>query len=109
MFEQSLIRASGQWWKALTGFWGVVGSGAIIFIGKALMKTSLNVGVLLVLAGVLLGAASFIFGVVSIRCPGCRARWFWIAVSTQPHSDWLAWLLTSRECSRCGYGAGLTS
>ena len=102
MFNDSIIKKSGQWWKAHIAFWGLVAGGGIMFIGLANLDKK-ELAVSLALVGVILGLASFIYGCLSIRCPNCKARWIWLGVSGKSSNEWVHWLLSRSQCPECNY------
>ena len=105
MFNDSIIKTTGQWWKAVIAFWGITLGGTIMFIGLANLE-SRALAMSLVLAGIFIGMISFIFGCVSIRCPRCNAPWVWQGVSEKSHTEWLQWLLNQPKCPKCEYDYG---
>ena len=96
MFERSVIKTTGQWWKALAGFAGLMAGTALLFAG-------FSFGIVLVPIGFAIGLGSAIFAVAAIRCPRCGNRWVWSAMRTQASDSWLAWLLARSECPECGH------
>lgn len=102
MFNDSIIKKTGQWWKANILFLGAVIGGAAIFIGLANLDER-ELAMTLVLSGILIGLTSFIFGCVSIRCPNCKALWVWQGVSGKSDKEWLQWLLQQSKCPKCDY------
>lgn len=52
-----------------------------------------------VAAGILIG----IFACTSIRCPECRLKWVWHAVSKKDVNQWIPWLLSFEKCPRCEF------
>jgi hypothetical protein len=55
----------------------------------------------LVLAGVVMAVSGFAYACASIRCPKCRAPWFWLAVKSQPAGAWMPWLMSQARCPVC--------
>ncbi len=102
MFDESIIKKTGQWWKAHLSFWGAVLGGAVMFFGLANLEKN-NSSVVLVLVGIVIGLASSIFACVSIKCPNCKAKWAWHAVSKKSPNEWLNWLITQPKCPKCDY------
>ncbi len=51
-----------------------------------------------VIAAVSIGVPAF-----SLRCPKCRARWFWLAISQKHAEGWYKWLTTRLTCPVCNY------
>ena len=48
------------------------------------------------------GIAIFTVG-AKLRCPGCRLKLLWHAMSRVEHDAWLPWLLKETHCPKCGY------
>lgn len=100
MYNESIIKKTGQWWKANIFFWGAVVGGTIMFIGLANLE-SRALGFSLVLSGIFIGLGTFIYGCVSIRCPNCKSPWVWQGVSGKSHNEWVHWLLKQSKCPNC--------
>ena len=101
MFDQSIIKTSGQWPKLVAFFVGNMIGGVLIF--AAVRDFQAEAGPWLFLIGMGLTITSFFFGVLAIRCPRCKARWLWQALSQQKHSEWLPHLLSHSRCPACSY------
>lgn len=93
--EQSLIRRTGQSWKVVTGFVGMIVGGSIML--AAILADHL-VGTL---AGIAAVAGAIVGSCLCVRCPLCRDAWVWRAMRTQDASSWVPWLLTLTNCPRC--------
>ena len=37
----------------------------------------------------------------AIKCPECKTRWLWWAVSTLHSQQWLRWFVAQEECPSC--------
>lgn len=96
MFDQSVIKKTGQSWKAWLSCVTVIGGGASTFYG-------LSYGSLLfpVLIGIVLVGFGLVFACTAIRCPSCGARWVWLGFKGQNAMQWLPWLLNQAECPVC--------
>jgi hypothetical protein len=57
--------------------------------------------ILLNLGGLLIAASGLSFLCLAVKCPSCKARWAWIALSTQGIGKWLDWLSRLNECPKC--------
>jgi phage FluMu protein Com len=84
------------------------------FIGLALVFLALN-GVIpgdanlfsfLVILGLTLAASGFALGVLTIKCPKCKARLLWKAVKEQSHQNWFLWFMSFEKCPNCKSSAG---
>ena len=75
MFDNSVIRKTGQWWKLQVFFFGLLGGGVCMAVGVSLMSDHPEVAGALLGGGVLLVGISSVFGLRAIRCPDCGARW----------------------------------
>lgn len=104
MHEESVIRKTGQWWKLILAFCGILAGGFLMFGGR-LVLGSTQTAVFVVIGGVFLGLASFVYGCFAIRCPNCGVRWVWLGVSGKSSGQWLEWLLNQSSCPKCEYVA----
>ena len=102
MFNNSIIKKTGQWWKTNLSFGGTVLGGIVMFYGLANLEKS-NFSVVLALVGIAIGLASFIFACMSIKCPNCNEKLAWYAVSKKSPNKWLNWLITQPKCPKCNY------
>lgn len=96
----TLLEQSGQRWKFSLLVWGTMVGFGFMLAGMLLLSIA-HAYLALVLGGLVLGVASFVFASLSIRCPRCGQRWFWRAVSTRNTNDWYS-ALTKSKCDRCG-------
>lgn len=88
MFQDSVIRKSGQWWKIHVSFWGEVIGVLVMFYGLANLENK-ETALVFSLSGMGIGIFSIIYGWVSIRCPKCKAPWLWLGVSGKSSNEWL--------------------
>src|SRR5690348_14212923 len=93
MFNYSVLKTTGQWWKAVLSFVSILGGGALMYYGL-----SHSSAIVPILSGIVVVALGFVFACTAIRCPLCRARWVWLGVNGQNSRQWLAWLLMQTEC-----------
>jgi len=106
MFDASVIKGTGQWWKAVASFWALIVGGCGMFWGLSQLTADAPAYVIvLVFGGMGLAAFAFAFACLSIRCATCGARWVWMGVSGKGPGGWLAWLLSRSECPACKSGA----
>ena len=101
----SILRKSGQLWK-------LTASLVLSVMGFVMMVIGIRVGIesrsksafVLVLVGI---GISLIFGIVvpglTIRCPGCKCRWYWRAMKSQEAGAWLLAVLSAEHCPSCDY------
>jgi hypothetical protein len=106
MLERSILATSGQLTKA-TVLLALFLAGALLTTVGAFgwVSGSPETQFLLAAAGILVALGAGIYGVTSIRCPKCRARWVWLAVSKSGASSWLATLLGRDKCPVCDWSA----
>lgn len=104
MFDSSVIRKTGQWWKLVASFCGVMLGGLGLFSGMKQMSSDASGRTLALMGGgILLMMAGLAFACTAIRCPRCHAHWLWAAVSKQDHNEWMAWLLSRPTCPQCSF------
>jgi hypothetical protein len=98
----SILARSGQAWKFKLSMLFVLLGGAGMAVSRAMPPSESIVGLVASLAGVAAGLlGGLVFPSLSIRCPRCRARWFWMAISSKRHDEWFLWLLDARACPAC--------
>jgi hypothetical protein len=102
MFRDSFVGKTGQSWKIVTGFlgmwlglFGLFGSLWMDDIGREMV----NVAVFFLAAAIV----SCFYGIFGPRCPRCRSRPVWKAVSEQGVGSWLHCLIQLRQCPACNY------
>ena len=104
MFNTSVIKKTGQIWKGAASAALVIGGFLVMMVGLLTLSSgrpSVTFG--LAIAGIMLGAAGFIFACASVRCPKCGARWLWLAIRYQPAGLWLLWVMNQQRCPTCNY------
>jgi len=97
----SKIQQTNQAWKLGLSVVGVIIGGAGMFYGIYVMKEGGNVPVYIDLAGLATIFLTSLFAVFSIRCPNCKLKWIWYAVSKKQAGEWLPWLLSFQSCPCC--------
>ena len=102
MFQNSIIRHSGQMWKLHLATLGLAISG----IGMVAAKVEINSMspahfAEAMIGSVLVGLAAIAFACGSVRCPRCGARWVWMVVNGEAHDAWVRWLSDLRRCPKC--------
>jgi hypothetical protein len=98
MFPSSVISKSGQMWKCNLALLVMAPGSLLIIVG--VVSWSLYV----FLSGILLGVCGLLFTCFALKCPACKARWYWMAISSQAAGKWARWLFLQTECPRCKYG-----
>jgi uncharacterized membrane-anchored protein len=102
MFDNSIIKKTRQMWKLKLGFSLTLLGAVALFGGIGILnKPPTAMNAILIIGGLVVGLSSFIFLIVAIRCPHCRAPWFWQGISGHSSSNWLAWLISRAECPKC--------
>jgi len=101
MTTQSKIRKTKQEWKLVCSFVCLLISGGGIFYGINKMHDGGNLAVYIDLFSVATGILVGIFACTSIRCPECRLKWVWYAVSKKAANQWVPWLLSFEKCPQC--------
>ena len=91
-------------WKIITVVIIALLSGSvIIFQGFLYEPVGENTTMIAVIIATLLGSISLIWGSLSIKCPKCKLKLFWYAVSKLNSSSWFIWILGFEECPQCGH------
>ena len=104
MFDSCVIRRTGQGRRAAVALCGLIIGAALSVFGSAFLHPqNSTAGLFADVGGVVLALGGFFFGCRSIRCPSCRARWVWDAVSRHAASQWLHALLSATVCPVCGH------
>lgn len=93
MLKNSIVGTTGQTWKLLVALVALV-VGSILPAFPA-VGMSWTVGTILAIGG-------YAFGVALIRCPACKARWFWDALM---RPELYKQVLRQSECPECTQAA----
>ncbi|MDB6045684.1 MAG: hypothetical protein JWM63_4235 [Gammaproteobacteria bacterium] len=102
MFDDTVIKKSGQLWKGIaSGALVILGFLAAFFGVLTLSGTQLTSSFALVLVGIVLASIGLAFACVAIRCPKCGAKWVWLAMKDHPAGAWIAWLMSQARCPTC--------
>jgi hypothetical protein len=104
VFDNSVIKKTGQWWKLVLGFVGILLGGGLNFYSYYLMGASTSTRddwVIFAIGGIFLGLGSFAFLCIFIKFPDCCSRWFWKSVSTKDHRHYLMHALGHSVCPDC--------
>lgn len=101
--NNSVFYCTNQVWKLWATY--VVDFVAILLI----VVTELNSDSLspiyyvsLMLFGAFILLSSFVFACIAIKCPGCEARWYWLALRKKQFGNALSWLYSQSTCTVCG-------
>jgi predicted RNA-binding Zn-ribbon protein involved in translation (DUF1610 family) len=104
MFVKSIVKSSGQWWKLIAAFTGIVFGGATFVLSLMLSdRFPPGLGDMLLGLGLAATLSSLLYACLGITCPSCGDKWVWRAISGKSHSEWTPWLLGLRECPVCGF------
>jgi hypothetical protein len=95
------IKETNQSWKLVLSLLGLLIGGAGMLYGIHVMKEGGNLSVCIDLASLVTMFLTSLFAVISIRCPNCKLKWVWYAVSTKEVGEWLPWLISFQSCPCC--------
>jgi len=104
MFQMndSFIKTTGQFWKLVAGLVPFCAVGVILTYQQWFSsKVTVFTGRMLPFSAVSL--LLFLWSLVSIRCPRCKLRVIWYAVSKVDHRVWTQWVFAFMQCPKCGY------
>jgi hypothetical protein len=102
--QLSIIKDSNQMWKIFVFLIITALCGAtIIFQSLLYAPIGKSETMVLVIAATILGILTFVWASFSIKCPNCKSKFVWYAVSKLNSGKWLSWLLSSDKCPTCGY------
>jgi hypothetical protein len=102
MSQRPFLEATGQARKLFVAIGLSIAIGAVL--GWVFLYAQLTDDVVLLIPALVVGA--LILGIwlcLSIRCPRCKAKIVWIAVSRQSTQTWLFWLLQLTSCPKCNF------
>lgn len=104
--KESILYCTGQIWKFRVMYIGAMIAAALVF-GAQWFKGSMPgpwfVGVML--AGAVAALVALAFPVITIKCPKCGARWYWMAISKKHRTNEFRWLASQTSCPVCGTSA----
>ena len=101
MTNKSKIRESKQEWKLYSSFIGFAIAGGVMFYGIKQTTAGTGTTVELILYSLVAEIVIATFACISIRCPECKLKWVWHAVSKKDANQWVPWLLSFEECPQC--------
>jgi predicted RNA-binding Zn-ribbon protein involved in translation (DUF1610 family) len=90
------FRRTGQMWKWNSWLGVLYAGGVLMVVGKWRVET--DVGILMLMGGSLLGLAAMAWSALSIRCPQCGARPWWMAMNGKCKG-----LAGLSRCPSCGF------
>lgn len=99
------IQESKQAWKLYSSFVGIIIAGGVMIYGIKQITAGTETSVDLILFSLVAEIVIGVFACVSIRCPECKLKWVWHAVSHKDANQWVPWLLSFVECPQCASGA----
>ncbi len=97
MLKNSYLSQTGQLWKLQIGLVGLI-AGGILALADWFYRWEF--AFLCTTVGIALGLCSLVWLILSIRCPTCRTRLVWRAMSRAKHNRWL-FALSSSICPVC--------
>ena len=113
MFDKSYVKSTGQMWKFYLFFGSFPALGlASVFLAlngvTGVTPEDANLFAFLVIFGLSLALSGFVLGVLTVKCPKCKARLLWKAVKEQSSQNWFFWLMGLETCPMCksSYRAG---
>jgi hypothetical protein len=102
--DDSILKKSGQWWKALAAFWILVLSCLTLAV-TVNFTLSVRLSTIIIISTLALSTVVSALACLAIRCPNCKSRWLWHAAAKSKFNGWLSSLLEAKSCPQCGYPA----
>ena len=100
--RDSIVYCSGQAWKLWVMILGVpIVVPLIAWTGSLEDTLPLSYRFMLTFLATLLAVGVLAFPCLTIRCPVCGARWFWIAIRKKHDVEGFQWLFTRLSCPVC--------
>jgi len=99
--DSNWIVATGQIWKLYIALAGFLGALACFTLALYSLTTGGNRFSAFTGSGLFLGAATFLWMTLALRCPHCLVKLVWTMVATRPHSSWLIDLAALDRCPVC--------
>jgi hypothetical protein len=96
MLRNSVIRSTGQTWKLAVAVLALVAGSIVPAFPAAGMSWTV---------GMIVAVAGYGFGLLLIRCPACRTRWFWDALM---NPEVYKAVLAEPACPKCNEGADVS-
>jgi len=103
---KTILGTTNQIWK-MNAFYLSLTVAAIFMFGGSYLGKALSISqpVYINISGVFIGLVSFLIACLSIKCPNCKDKWFWRAVSKSESGAWLFWFKSQLSCPVCKQGA----
>lgn len=104
MFNNSLIKKSGQMWKIYIFCMCIVSNGAFLIF--YLTNNNLNLyEIYFLLLSIILASLGMLYGILFIRCPYCGIHLPQYYIGKENVNRWLISLLSCKTCPVCkGHG-----
>ncbi len=99
--DASILYRTGQIWKFRVMYLFTL-LGIALVIGAQWFKDSGSWFVGMDIAGCLAILVGLAFPMLAVKCPECRARWYWMAVSKKHDTHAFRWLASQAACPACG-------
>lgn len=100
----SLLERSNQRWKLyLFITLMALGAGVTLFQGFLYEPLGRELTLQLVVGGMLLIIATFVWAGGSIVCPACSQKLLFYALFKVGFGTWFVWLLSEEQCPKCGF------
>lgn len=107
MFDQSLLKRSGQLWKLVLGGSSIgVGALLVLLCVSGFQSADYTRGLATLFSGFALFFASFAAVIFFVRCPRCHVKLVWRAIAEGNALNVAGSLLTMVRCPRCSYPDG---
>jgi hypothetical protein len=104
LFRASFLARSKQQWKLLIGSAMFVGGSTLMFMATSGSSSADDTRfAFFLLSGLALMIIATAWLALSIRCPQCGSKFFWLAVSKEHVGSWGSSLLTRADCPVCGH------
>ena len=95
---------TGQFWRLVVACVGIAAGGILTEVSRRqIVATEDPVWGAVMGGAIVLTSAALTFAAWGIRCPACKERWFWAAISKRGSQEWLQWLLGQPTCPNCQY------
>ena len=100
----SLLERSNQRWKIFLFIaLMALGAGVTLLQGFLYAPLGRELTLQLVIGGMILLPATFIWACGSIVCPSCAQKLLIYAITKVGLGTWFVWLMTEEQCPKCGY------